>query len=67
MPSPANEGVEHVAGILAGMAHLGGDQCLALGVGGSVPAHHRRQHDARRMPVRDVEHGAEHMGSTAEA
>src|SRR5882672_12498715 len=37
-----NEAVEHVAGILAGMAHRGGDQRLTLGIDGFVPAHHER-------------------------
>src|SRR5438045_185038 len=59
--APGDEVVEHIGGILAGMPHRGGDQCLARRIDRLVPAHHRRQHDARRMPVRDVEHRAEHI------
>jgi hypothetical protein len=55
---PGDEGVEHVTGILPWMAHRGGDHGLTLGVDRFVPVHHRRQHDARRVAMRDVEHGA---------
>ena len=57
----ANEAVEHVAGVLVRMAHGGGDQRLALGIGRLVPAHHRRQHHAGGVAVRHAEFGAEHV------
>src|SRR4029077_2860708 len=36
----ADKRVEDIAGVLAGMAHRGGDQRLAFGVDWLVPAHH---------------------------
>src|SRR5215831_19205915 len=56
-----NKSGEHLAGILARMTHRRGDESLALGVCRLVPAHHRRQHDARCVAVRDVEYGTQHI------
>ncbi len=57
----ADEAVEHVAGVFAGMAHRGRDQRLPVGIVALVPAHHRRQHHARGVAMRHVELGAEHV------
>src|SRR3954454_24611453 len=57
----ADETVEHVAGVLAGLSHRGGHQRLALGVLRLVPAHHRRQHHARSIAVRHVIDSAEYV------
>ena len=61
MPSPAMNASSTSAGVLARMVHRRRHQRLAFGVRRLVPAHHRRQHDAGRVPVRDVEHRAQHV------
>jgi len=48
-------------GVLAAMPHRLGDQRLAVGVDGFIPAQHRRQHHAGRHAVRHVVHSAEHI------
>src|SRR5262249_51638690 len=55
----ADEFVEHVAGVLAGMAHGLRDQLLALRVDGFVPAHHEGEHHAGGVAVWHAVHGAE--------
>ena len=57
----ANEAVEHVGGVLAGMSHCRRDLRLTLGVLRLVPAHHVRQHDAGGIAVRHAELGAEYV------
>src|SRR5215469_2272178 len=54
-----DKGVEHLASIFTRMAHRRRHQRLSLGIDRLVPAHHRRQHDARGVTVRDVESGTQ--------
>jgi hypothetical protein len=60
-PKPGNEPIEHIPSILAGMAHRGCYQRLALAAHDFVPAHHGRQHNARGVAVRNAEHRAQHI------